>query len=169
MIKETICLLNSMILGGEDHSAQSEGMVNSALAAIQTLPSSKQIGEMVEVDFGVSGTIYGRIDAVRFTQSSVLYDIEIPVEIDDMGKVQDATIIVAVESSFVKTRRELQMTKTCQDQLKQLMTATWDGDLMSKTDRTALVELGFIARHNGYNFITEKGIQAALDLKLIHK
>jgi hypothetical protein len=52
--------------------------------------------------------------------------------------------------------------------LMQLMQVTWDGDLISKSTRTWLVEAGLAARHNGWNMITPKGVLYLLELGLIH-
>lgn len=44
-------------------------------------------------------------------------------------------------------------------QLCQLTHLTWDGDLISKTDRDNLVHSGYAQRFNGgWNLITENGI-----------
>jgi hypothetical protein len=48
-------------------------------------------------------------------------------------------------------------------QLNQLKTITWDGNLMSKGSRDALVELGMVARHQGWNFLTQKGVQQLIE------
>lgn len=39
---------------------------------------------------------------------------------------------------------------------------TWDGNLISKSERDALVERGFVSRWNGWNFLTEEGVEAAV-------
>jgi hypothetical protein len=45
------------------------------------------------------------------------------------------------------------------DQLMQLMFLTWDGDLISKSDRDQLVKKGLAVRFgNGWNIITETGV-----------
>ncbi len=51
--------------------------------------------------------------------------------------------------------------------LKQLLTATWDGNLISKENRDKLVQRGLAERGNGYNWITSKGIQYLVDLDLL--
>lgn len=43
----------------------------------------------------------------------------------------------------------------------------WDGDVESKRDRSNAAELGYIARYNGFNIVTEKGIKYLFDQKLI--
>ena len=40
---------------------------------------------------------------------------------------------------------------------------TWDGNLISKYDRDQLVEKGLCDRHNGWNFLTLKGVIFAVD------
>lgn len=39
---------------------------------------------------------------------------------------------------------------------------TWDGNLVSKADRDALVEAGHAYRWDGWNFLTKRGVQAAV-------
>lgn len=58
--------------------------------------------------------------------------------------------------------------KPIEASLMQLMQVTWDGDLISKSDRTWLVEAGLAARRDGWNMITPMGITYLLDLGLIH-
>ena len=53
------------------------------------------------------------------------------------------------------------------EQLKQLTTATWDGNLISKQDRTELVKSGLAAKAEGWNFITAEGIRALNNLGLL--
>lgn len=43
-------------------------------------------------------------------------------------------------------------------QLKQLATATWDGNLMDKQARDVLVREGKVARVNGWNIATATGL-----------
>ena len=45
------------------------------------------------------------------------------------------------------------------DQLIQLVRIVWDGDLISKSDRDHLVEIGFATRSEGFNIITTRGIK----------
>lgn len=52
-------------------------------------------------------------------------------------------------------------------QLKQLLTATYDGNLIGKPYRDDLVRMGLVDRGHGYNFITADGIRLLLDLKEI--
>ena len=54
--------------------------------------------------------------------------------------------------------------KTRIEQLQQLTTVTWDGDLISKTDRDELVKCGFAKRVLGWNYITEEGIRTLVFL-----
>ena len=51
------------------------------------------------------------------------------------------------------------------EQLKQLLTVTWDGNLISKKYRDDLVESGLAERQSGYNFLTAKGVKYLIDLK----
>ena len=43
--------------------------------------------------------------------------------------------------------------------LEQCLTTTWDGDLISKTERDHWYKLGYVARKRGYNFITAAGVE----------
>lgn len=53
------------------------------------------------------------------------------------------------------------------EQLKLLITATWDGDLISKDARDHLVKVGLVQRAYGYNWLTEKGIEYLVNLRLL--
>ncbi|SFY18407.1 hypothetical protein SAMN04244548_02987 [Paracoccus pantotrophus] len=39
---------------------------------------------------------------------------------------------------------------------------TWDGNLVSKEERNSLVEAGFAERWNGWNYLTQEGVEAAV-------
>jgi hypothetical protein len=52
--------------------------------------------------------------------------------------------------------------------LLECLQITWDGDLISKTDRDELVNKGLIVRSNGYNIISAKGIEYLEQLGIIH-
>lgn len=52
-------------------------------------------------------------------------------------------------------------------QLCQLLTATWDGDLIAKPHRDELVRVGYAVRGNGWNIITLEGIDALRKLNLL--
>lgn len=53
------------------------------------------------------------------------------------------------------------------EQLRQLERCTWDGNLISKTDRDELVKSGLSQRVQGWNLITTKGVEYLLDLGLL--
>jgi hypothetical protein len=54
------------------------------------------------------------------------------------------------------------------EQLKQISNVpVWDGDLIGKSDRDRLFEMGLIDRAHGYNFLTAKGIKACLELRIL--
>lgn len=55
------------------------------------------------------------------------------------------------------------------EQLQQLCTVTWDGNLISKPMRDRLVDVGYAKQMNGYNFITENGIIVLESLGLMPK
>lgn len=60
-------------------------------------------------------------------------------------------------------------TQTIIAQLQQLTALTWDGDLISKSDRDRLVENGLASRCNGWNIITWKGVEYLEALGFIHR
>lgn len=43
---------------------------------------------------------------------------------------------------------------------------TWDGDIISKTGRDDLIELGLASRAEGWAFITEKGLRLAISVEV---
>lgn len=53
------------------------------------------------------------------------------------------------------------------EQLRQLITATWDGNLISKSARDYLVEKGLAQRGFGYNWLTEKGMEYLITLRVL--
>lgn len=55
------------------------------------------------------------------------------------------------------------------EQLEQLKTFTWDGNLISKTDRDELVKYGYAVRAtDGWQIITPSGIDCLVKLKRLH-
>lgn len=56
-----------------------------------------------------------------------------------------------------------------QEQLSQLITATWDGNLISKHDRDELVIDGYVCRGSGFNVVTPKGIKLLDELKQLKR
>lgn len=53
------------------------------------------------------------------------------------------------------------------EQLKQLTTTTWDGNLLAKAYRDDLVKAGLAQRAYGYNWLTEKGVEYLVNLHLL--
>ena len=53
------------------------------------------------------------------------------------------------------------------EQLKQLTSCTWDGNLISKDYRDDLVRNGLAARAHGWNFITAKGVEYLTTLEYL--
>lgn len=53
------------------------------------------------------------------------------------------------------------------EQLIQLVTATWDGDLICKSHRDELVKCGYVDRVNGYNVINSNGIIVLVNLGVL--
>lgn len=45
---------------------------------------------------------------------------------------------------------------------------TWDGDLVSKTDRDYYKKKGLIVSYDGFNIISAKGIEYLSELGIIH-
>lgn len=39
---------------------------------------------------------------------------------------------------------------------------TWDGNLISKDERTALIAAGLASAWNGWNYLTDEGVEAAV-------
>jgi len=54
------------------------------------------------------------------------------------------------------------------EQLIQLLTIVWDGDLINKGERDELVNLGFAQRSSGFNIITPDGIEYLKKSGIIH-
>jgi hypothetical protein len=57
--------------------------------------------------------------------------------------------------------------KTLLAQLDQLITVTWDGNLLSKDARDELVRRGLVQRHHGWNWLTREGIELAEHYKFL--
>jgi len=53
------------------------------------------------------------------------------------------------------------------EQLQQLCTVTWDGNLISKQHRARLVDAGYAQQVNGFNWITANGIIVLNNLNLL--
>lgn len=53
------------------------------------------------------------------------------------------------------------------EQLKQLTSCTWDGNLISKMERDDLVRSGLAERGYGWNWITSKGVEYLVNLGLL--
>jgi hypothetical protein len=57
--------------------------------------------------------------------------------------------------------------KIINEALQQLTTVTWDGNLLSKITRDWLVERGLVQRFDGFNWLTEKGVEHCVTLKIL--
>jgi hypothetical protein len=55
------------------------------------------------------------------------------------------------------------------EQLKQLINTTWDGDLISKSERNKLREQGLVTSCEGFNVVTAEGLKRLTELRLIHE
>jgi hypothetical protein len=55
------------------------------------------------------------------------------------------------------------------EQLQQLCTVTWDGNIISKSYRDSLVDAGYADKLNGFNFITANGLIVLANLQLLPK
>lgn len=53
------------------------------------------------------------------------------------------------------------------DQLRQLTSPVWDGNLMDKYSRDRLVKAGLVDRALGWNFLTPKGIEFCVTLGIL--
>lgn len=54
------------------------------------------------------------------------------------------------------------------EQLHILLKVTFDGDLISKDARDHLVKAGLVQRYNGWNWVTQKGVEYLENLRLLH-
>ncbi len=54
--------------------------------------------------------------------------------------------------------KALKLTGAEKEQLSQLRTATWDGNLISKTARTSLIELGLVVKYQGWQVVSQEGL-----------
>jgi len=50
------------------------------------------------------------------------------------------------------------------EQLKQLITPVWDGNLICKSHRDKLLKKGYIKKYEGWNYLTKKGIVFLVDM-----
>lgn len=53
------------------------------------------------------------------------------------------------------------------EQLKQLAQPVWDGNVISKSTRSELVEIGLVSRWNGLNFCTQDGYCVLDQLRML--
>lgn len=53
------------------------------------------------------------------------------------------------------------------EQLQQLRTTTWDGNLISKDARTCLVKCGYAQQAEGWNWLTKAGVEVLINLGLL--
>lgn len=53
------------------------------------------------------------------------------------------------------------------DQLRQLTSPVWDGNLIGKTQRDHLVKQGLVGRAMGWNFLSEKGVETCIALGIL--
>lgn len=85
------------------------------------------------------------------------------------GVLQSQSTSVAKQ---FRTKHGLEWTKPTEaghmiEQLQQLCTLTWDGNLLSKHYRDKLVDADYARKINGYNLITENGIIVLANLGLL--
>lgn len=52
-------------------------------------------------------------------------------------------------------------------ELKQFVTATWDGDVASKHARGILMKRGFLTKVQGYTILTKKGLRTLIELGVL--
>jgi hypothetical protein len=57
--------------------------------------------------------------------------------------------------------------KVINEALAQLVTVTWDGNLIGKSVRDWLVERGLVQRLDGFNWLTPKGVEHCVTLKIL--
>ena len=53
------------------------------------------------------------------------------------------------------------------EQLRQLATATWDGNLISKAARDHLIKCGYAQHYEGWNWLTKKGLAVLINLRYL--
>lgn len=53
------------------------------------------------------------------------------------------------------------------EQLKQLITVTWDGHIIGKSIRDDLLSSGLAQRTQGYNWLTPKGVEYLVNLRIL--
>lgn len=51
------------------------------------------------------------------------------------------------------------------EQLKQLRSVTWDGNLIGKQYRDDLVKSGLVERLDGWNWLTRRGVEYLITLR----
>lgn len=57
--------------------------------------------------------------------------------------------------------------KIINEALLQLTKVTWDGDLTGKSVRDWLVERGLVQRFDGWNWLTQKGVEYCITLNIL--
>lgn len=68
------------------------------------------------------------------------------------------------------TIEQLQQLTAKIEQLRQLTAGPiWDGNLLSKTERDRLVAAGFVERVEGWNFLSAKGVEICVTLRLLNE
>jgi len=80
---------------------------------------------------------------------------------------EDANYIVGYEDGLRKARTHIEFRSGLLKQLKQCVTATWDGDITDKMSRDILYKRGFLIRCNGYNSLSEKGLGILAELDIL--
>ncbi len=93
--------------------------------------------------------------------SHVYYRLPACIDAESEAKKEDA---ITTENNSTNDWRK---SSHCIEQLSQLICTTWDGDLISKTDRDYLVESGLADRAKGFNFLTEKGVRLLVSMGLL--
>lgn len=53
------------------------------------------------------------------------------------------------------------------EQLKQLMTITWDGNIIDKQTRDELINRGLAQRKEGWTWLTDKGVDYLITLHVL--
>jgi hypothetical protein len=63
---------------------------------------------------------------------------------------------------------KFEYSNSCIEQFYQLCSATWDGNLICKSDRDMLVKAGYVTRaEGGWNIITPEGIKVLVNLGVL--
>lgn len=118
-------------------------------------------------DIGRNGKAYRILkEAVEnYLRETESIPVDAPVKHDlgDIYLVRGCGLIKITQGDSIKYNL-IKMENAMLEQLKQLRTATWDGNLISKQHRDELIKAELAEKKDGWNFLTAKGIKYLIDL-----